>query len=125
MLKNVIFNLKMVDLETNQPWAVVCGYAEDTALNERKLLVVFYDERYPSQLKKDEGEPLGQKVSSYCAETIVNHNSDLCLYGDVKDWKVSKTFMRRLNTLLSTILYQLLKLLFSSNYLFIYGNDNS
>jgi hypothetical protein len=107
MLKNVIFNLKMVDPETNQPWAVVCGYTDDTFLEENKPLVVFYDERYPSQLKRDEGEPLGQKVSTYYASTLIEDDTDyaLSLYEEIKDWTLSKTFMKRLISLLRSILY--------------------
>lgn len=95
MTSNIIFNLKMIDPVTNQPWTVICDKKENSS---DKILVSFYDDRYPDE------DSIGQFVSTYYAETLASHHCGLDLYSSAPGWKVSATFMKRLSALIQAVL---------------------
>lgn len=64
------------------------GVPFNVRLAENDTIIKFYDARYIDKF----GE-LGQFVSSYYVETIIDHDRGLCLDGGVYDWQVSEENM--------------------------------
>lgn len=58
----------------------------DCLTNDGSPMIEFYDPRY-------QHTPLGQFVSRYSVNTIIDHTGGLCLVGGVPDWYVNANDM--------------------------------
>jgi hypothetical protein len=58
-------------------------------------LILFYDSRYKHT-------PYGQFVSSYCAQTLMNHTDGLCLDGGEPKWVLSSISMNQVKRWLNS-----------------------
>ena len=71
------------------------AYGRDDCLtNQGAPLIEFYDPRY-------QHTPVGQFVSRYNVNTIIDHTGGLWLYGGVDEWTVSAADMYEIKVWLS------------------------
>ncbi len=80
-------HIKIIN-DNGRPWVIECP-------NDK--FVNFFDARY-------EHSNLGQFVSCYAIDTIIDSNSGLCLDGGIPEWSITADGMNRIREWLKEII---------------------